>query len=353
MERIRLEALPPEEAIASFRAKGYRLSFSWQDVWEEEHARAFTVAKVARLDLLQDIRAEVDRALADGTTLAEFRKRLKPVLQSKGWWGRGEVVDPVSGEVVEAELGTPRRLQTIFRTNLRTSYAAGRWERIQRVKGRRPWLMYDAVNDRRTRPQHAAWDGTVLPADDPWWDTHFPPNGWNCRCNVIQLSDRDLERRGLRPDASPRIETRPFRNSRTGRTVDVPSGVDPGFAYNAGRARLRALTPPELDRPLAVPFAGPPATVPMPEPRTVDAGRVLPAGLIDEEYLDRFLAEFGATRDRPIVFQDALGEPLVIGSDLFRAVDGSPKVTKRGRERGLLLLADAIRKPDEIRWVWS
>ena len=353
MARIKLEPLPAAEAVAAFRAKGYRISFSWRDVWQEEHAQAFTVAKAMRLDILQDIRAEVDRALAEGATLREFRRRLEPTLRAKGWWGRGAVIDPQTGEEVEAALGTPRRLETIYRANLRTSHAAGRWERIQRVKDRRPWLMYDAVLDDRTRPQHRAWDSTVLPVDDPWWGTHYPPNGWGCRCSVIQLSDRDLRRRGREVSPRPSVETRQYRNRRTGRVDEVPRGIDPGWAYNVGAARMRALTPPELDRPLTVPYSGAAAAVPMPEPRAVSEERLLPAGLSEEEYLTRFLAEFGAAPERPVVFRDVLDEPLVIGRELFLDFAGQLKITKRGRERNLLLLADAIRDPDEIWWLWQ
>lgn len=80
--------LPPVEAISFFRKKGFRFGFSWQDVWQSEHARAFTVAKAMTRDLLEDIRAALDTAIADGTTLETFTANLRPTLEAKGWWGR-------------------------------------------------------------------------------------------------------------------------------------------------------------------------------------------------------------------------------------------------------------------------
>lgn len=232
---IALEPLAPREALRFFRKKGYRIGFAWQDVWQHEHQRAFTVAKAMSEDLLRDIREAVDDAIANGTTLAQFRERLTPILQQKGWWGRQAAVDPLTGEQRIVQLGSPRRLRTIFDVNLRTSYAAGRWEQVQRTKRARPYLRYVAVMDDRTREEHRAWHGTVLPVDDPWWDTHYPPNGWNCRCTVMQVSERDLERNGWSVDEAPADGMTQWRNPRTGEIVEVPNGIDPGFAYNVGK----------------------------------------------------------------------------------------------------------------------
>lgn len=250
MAGIDLTALAPEEAVEAFRRKGYELTFDWRDAQRDEHSRAFTVAKVASLDLLADIRAAVDAAISEGTTLREFARRLTPVLQERGWWGRQSMTDPLTGETREVQLGSPRRLRIIYDTNLRMAYAAGRWERIEEVAERRPWLRYVAVLDDRTRDQHRRWHDTVLRWDDPWWDQHAPPNGWNCRCTVQQLSDRDIARRGLAPSDAPSAPARSWTNRRTGEVREVPGGVDPGFDYNVGRANMdhmRAVATNRLD----------------------------------------------------------------------------------------------------------
>ena len=116
-----------------------------------------------------DIRGAVDRAIAEGATLGGFQDELEPLLARRGWWGRAPMLDPVTGETRIVQLGSPHRLRTIFETNLRTSYAAGRWERIQRVAEHLPYLRYVAVLDGRTREEHAAWHGTVALASDDFW----------------------------------------------------------------------------------------------------------------------------------------------------------------------------------------
>ena len=224
--------LPPSEAIEYFEVKGLHPAWDWRDTEAANHIRSFTVAKAMETDILVEIRTAVDAAIRDGETFHDFRGRLEPFLQRKGWWGRKEI----DGRTVQ--LGSVRRLRTIFETNIRTSYSHGRWQRIQRIKDARPYLMYAAVRDSRTRPQHRAWDGTVLPVDHPFWDTHCPPNGWGCRCTVHQLSAADLEEFGLEVWEGPpagSLETRPWHNKRTGVTVQVPRGIDPGFERNFGR----------------------------------------------------------------------------------------------------------------------
>ena len=234
MAKPEILTVSPVEAVEHFRAKGYHLGFDWRDTAAGHHVASFTVAKVARLDILEDIRSAVDEAIADGMTFAQFQQRLEPTLRARGWWGRQEMIDPLTGERRLVQLGSPRRLRTIFDTNIRMATAHGRWTRIQRLKRVMPYLRYVAVLDARTRPDHALWHGTVLPVDHPWWETHYPPNGWHCRCLVVQLSDDDLRRYGYSVSPDPVVSARPWTNRRTGEIVQVPSGIDPGFAHNVG-----------------------------------------------------------------------------------------------------------------------
>jgi SPP1 gp7 family putative phage head morphogenesis protein len=245
MAAFELPSLPPEEAIAYFRAKGQHLdaSWAWQDFWQEDHAVAFTVAKSAGFDILKDIHQSLLDAMEQGQTFDDWKRKLVPTLQDKGWWGRKALADPSdpNADPQSVQLGSPRRLRTIWDVNMRTSWAAGRWNQIERTAHAAPWLRYTAVLDSKTRPLHALWHGTILRFDDPWWKTHFPPNGWFCRCTVVQFSDHDLARHDLKvsqsaPDDGPSI---PYTNPRTGEVSLVPPGIDPGFGYNPGQTAFK------------------------------------------------------------------------------------------------------------------
>lgn len=234
-----LKPLPPKDALAAFRGRRLELSGSWQDLWHEEHARAFTVARVASLDLLQSVHEELGKALEAGLTKDQFQKAMFGRLQAEGWLG--EASRDAEGA---ARLGRPGRLDLIYDVNLRTAHAAGQWGRIERLKARMPFLRYSTQNDARVRPQHRAWEGITLPVDDPFWDTHFPPNGWRCRCTVSQWSQADLEAAGFSvtpPEHLPPDELVRFVNKRTGEETFVPRGIDPGWAYNPGKAGNAAL----------------------------------------------------------------------------------------------------------------
>ena len=224
------KAVLPREAIAFLRAKGLKPSRHWLSVWREEHASAFTVAQMTRQDLLRQTHRELQRVLRKGETFESFQERLQPWLEAKGWapTGRG-------GDV-------PTRLRRIYHTNLRAAHLAGQWDGIQRTKQLLPWLVYGRSISEEKRQDHLAWVGLCLRADDPWWNTHYPPNGWGCKCWVRQVAE---------PPAgtvtrAPRIRKREWANPATGEIVEVPEGIDPGWDYNAaahaGLGTVQALT---------------------------------------------------------------------------------------------------------------
>lgn len=233
---------PPPEALAYFRNKGLRPSFNWQDVWAQEHAFAFTVAKATQLEVLLSIRKAVDDALAKGLTFDDFAKQLAPRLQKFGWWGRQFVVDPLTDEEIIAQLGSPQRLRLIYDANLRSAHAAGQWDRAQRTKAVLPFFLYVETISREPRDEHLAQVGTIAEIDDSYWDIWFPPNGYGCKCSARQITRAEAQKRGWKPGSKPPAwETRPFLNKRTGVVEDIPVGIDPGWHFNPAKARFSML----------------------------------------------------------------------------------------------------------------
>jgi uncharacterized protein with gpF-like domain len=171
-----LADLIPKEALAYLKNKNLNPAFSYKDVWHEEHATAFTVTKALQLDVLADLHSAVVDAMEKGQSFESFKKNIKPVLQQKGWWGKKEMADPLIGKTVNAQLGSDRRLKTIYRVNMRSAFQKGQYERTM-ASDLHPYLMYRIGPSVHHREEHKSWDGLILPKDDPWWDSHFPPNG--------------------------------------------------------------------------------------------------------------------------------------------------------------------------------
>jgi hypothetical protein len=167
---------PFAEQVAFFRGKLGKLvpTKRWDDILGQAHDRAFMVAGAAKADLLADLADAVDKAINDGETLQEFRERFGDIVQKHGWQGW-------TGE--KTPEGRAWRTRVIYQTNIATSYAAGRLAQL-RDAGFRLWVYRHTPNE-HPRLQHLAWDGLTLPADHPFWQTHFPPNGFGCKCRVL------------------------------------------------------------------------------------------------------------------------------------------------------------------------
>ena len=220
---VRYSSLPFQEAIDFFREKVNLPTQRWDDLWQGMHARGFMVAGAAKNEILSDFRSAVDKAISQGTTLAEFRKDFDSIVANHGWSYKG---------------GRNWRSELIFSTNIRTAYAAGRYKQMTDpdVASYRPYWQYRHGDSVVPRPLHLSWDGIVLPADDDWWKTHYTPNGWGCKCRVFALSDRDMKKAGKDgPDTAPNDGTYEWTD-RNGVVHDVPNGIDPGWDYNVGEA---------------------------------------------------------------------------------------------------------------------
>ncbi len=257
MEGRSFPSIPFDEAVRALRRRGTNLfpSEHWTSVWQEQHQAGFTVARSAGFDIVKDIHTALVDAMERGRTFDDFKRGLIPVLQKKGWWGDTTAVDPKTGERHTVRLGSVRRLETIFDTNMSVSFAEGRWEQQQAVKDAFPYLRYTGILDSRIRPQHRRWHGTILPIDHPWWRTHYPPNGWKCRCDAMSVSLDDMRRYGWKVSGAPEGEgPTTWINPATGDVVEVPDGIDPGWAYNPGNTdRAAQLAKLAMDKLVTLP----------------------------------------------------------------------------------------------------
>jgi hypothetical protein len=114
--------------------------------------------------------------------------------------------------------------------------------------------MYRIGNSVHHREEHVSWDGLILPKNDPWWDSHFPPNGWGCKCYTRAVSEarkKQYEANGI-PAApqldgtgggtipaktqAPPVKYKTYFNERKGTFERVPEGVNPAFNWNQGKA---------------------------------------------------------------------------------------------------------------------
>lgn len=241
--------LAPKEAIAYFRAKGQHIGWNWYDTAVDVHARSFTVAKAARVDVLTTIQGEVERAIAQGVSQQEFIDTLAPRLKKLGWWGKQVIVDS-AGNAETVQLGSPRRLALIYNVNTRVAYNVGRYAQLMNSTDTHPFWQYVAVMDSRTRPSHAALNGLVFRYDDPFWKTHYPPNGWNCRCRVRALSQERMNALGLKATQGDKyLTTKKVQaavDKATGEIINMDVTTfadgarvmtpDAGWSYNPGQA---------------------------------------------------------------------------------------------------------------------
>jgi len=200
---------------------------AWDDLWQAQHDRAFVVAGAMKADLLADLAGAVDKAITQGTTLEQFRRDFRAIVEARGWHGW-------TGE------GTARgeawRTRVIYQTNLRTSYMAGRHAQLR--KSGYPFWVYRHGGSREPRLHHLSWDGVALPADHPFWAQHYPPNGWGCSCEVRGArTEAGIRRAGGDPDKRlpPGWDA---TNPRTG----AQTGIDKGWGYAPGATVTDAVT---------------------------------------------------------------------------------------------------------------
>lgn len=215
------QPVQPEAAIAFWASRSAMTVEDIKKLADGAKMRAFYIAGLAERDAVQTVKDAIGEALKNGETLADFKERIKDVIESQGWHDN--------------------RVETIFRNNLQTAYSVGRWQKIQANKKFRPYLQYYTVGDERVRPGHAVLNELVFHADHPFWDENYTPNGHKCRCGTRTLSKRQVEKEGLTvQEEMPRDML--YVDPKTGMEYHVARpGADDGWRNNPGKDWLAGL----------------------------------------------------------------------------------------------------------------
>lgn len=204
--------------IDFLKAKTHITTGSYYEIAAEAHDWAFTVAGLMEEDLLYDIQQKIIQAAEEGTPFSEFQEEFDKILDKA----------PMTGK---------NSSRTVYQTNMASAYNAGRYQELQEED--LPYWKYkhshSAVNPRE---EHLDWDGLVLKSNDSWWQSHFPPNGYNCGCTVVGVTERGLKRMGKsEPDKAPPDDTEKVTVG--GIDYEAHEGVDPLFNHIPGGTKTQ------------------------------------------------------------------------------------------------------------------
>jgi hypothetical protein len=212
MPEARYGSLPFQESIDFFRAKLNIPTERWADVWAAGHNNGFMIAGAMKDDLLNDMRKMVDSAIAEGKSIGWLKTNFKQIRAKHGWEHTGS---------------SAWRSRIIYDTNMRQSYNAGRYEQLQHFA----YWEYQHGDSIHPRPMHLSWHSLLLPKSDEWWQTHFPQNGWGCKCKVRGRSQAYVNRKNLKISKAPNDGTKAWVDKVTGEEHVIPKGIDPSFDY--------------------------------------------------------------------------------------------------------------------------
>ena len=168
----------PEEAVKYLERLGVKITWNWQEQLQAIKEKAFTISKITNADLLQEVQNKLIEALNKGTPYSDFKDELNEILKNRGY--------------IKKEDGSQWRLDTIYRTNLQSAYMAGRYKQQQEVVKNFPYWEYVSILDNRTTVSCRDLNGTILPANDPFWKINYPPRHYNCRARVISHNKSTL-----------------------------------------------------------------------------------------------------------------------------------------------------------------
>lgn len=305
----------PQSIVDYLKNKQLTLTYNHYELLKQAHDKAFTVAKVTRMDLLNDIHKSLVDALKTGKNFEAWKKSIIPTLEKKGWWGTQEITNPKTGEIKKVIINS-NRLKKIYTINTRVAYQKQRYEEMMKLPLSTYWMYRSALLE-NTRDSHRKLHGSVFHRDHEFWQENYPPNDWNCKCTVTAHSKKDIEKRGLTP-----IEGK----------IESIAGKD--WNYNVGKnTNVAALKKINLDDSLQY--------LPL-----LNSAKNNELKNLDYDGLkNRFYQSIGVKEGE--TFIDKTNDPILISDDFFKTLERS-KINRKDRNYYILELADTLQNPDEI-----
>lgn len=174
----------PEDAIEYLKSKGIEVSSSWEKTLELLKAKAFTVTGLIRLDILNDLKIEIEKALAEQKSSKDFAKEVKEKMLKAGW------NDPATTSL--------SRLQLIYDTNVQSAFMDGRWNKVIDMADSRPYIQMLSTIDPKTTKECKFLHLKVFRFDDTKLHYFMPMGHFRCRRNYVTMTEKEFERTGLK-----------------------------------------------------------------------------------------------------------------------------------------------------------
>jgi SPP1 gp7 family putative phage head morphogenesis protein len=215
-----------KEALAALRKRVPITDEAFRDIIVASHDRSFVISNVNSLDLVTQVWESLKAAIQGDIEFRDFKKTIGSQLIEA--WG------------IPSKKVASHRVATTFRNAVQTSFNHGRWQQLEDpdLKQLRPYRMFDSIRDGRTTKVCKDCNGTILEADDPWWDSHVPPLHHACRSHVRSLRASAAKRKGITSSPTPAKPQKGFGDRPSGATPSMKE-VEPDLTqYPAELARI-------------------------------------------------------------------------------------------------------------------
>lgn len=176
--------IPFQEAIDDLVSRMPVLAKSAEEIkqiYTTEHS--FAVIRSANLKMTERIQEAIGKAMKEGKPINTANDLIAQI----GDWNYAYA-------------------DTVYRTNLNTSYHAGQFQIMKSPEIREilPAFRFVAIIDGDVRPNHKAMHGIIASMDDEIWQKLSPPLGYKCRCSLVTMDAIELKQRGINPLKVPK-----------------------------------------------------------------------------------------------------------------------------------------------------